>query len=945
MTAKPLALIVDDKEENRYYLRTLVAAYGYEVDSAAQGAEALAKARHSPPSLVISDLLMPVMDGYTLLRHWKLDKKLKHIPFIVYTATYTAPEDERLALDLGADAFIVKPMEPDQLMTCIRQAHSNVTDAGSRFTRTPSASDQDIVKQYSATLVRKLEEKTIQLEAANRALQREMAERERMALVQTGILNALPAHVALLDSNGLILEVNDPWRRFATVNGLQSADFAVGANYLQICDNAEGSWRNEARAVAAGVRRVLAGAASEFSLEYPDHLQQQKRWFRLIVTSLRQFERSGGVVTHVNITEAKLADEKSRRDAERLALAVNAASIGIWEWEPTTNQIVWDDRMYGIYGQTAGTPITVELWSSHLQPDDAATQSEALQGVIGLGEKDQREFRIITRSGELRHIYAAKKLLSDSAGGVSSVVGINWDITQRKFDEASVKEVSTRLETLVEQANIGILVHRDFKPIMANSEMARIFGYGSKDEIQNMPDCRVLFADSEQARIAAYDRDRLRGGDIPGFYSIKGKRGDGAIIDLEIRAFAIQWGDRSAVCSMLSDATEQRQIEAQLRQSQRLEAVGQMTGGIAHDFNNVLTVIIANTELMEETDDPFLRRLAEMSRKAAERGAELTSRLLAFSRQQPLDPKAIDINALIAKMFGLIRRAIGDRLEIETRFDDNLWHAFVDPSQLENALLNLAINARDAMPDGGRLTIETRNIRKDDAAVADQAGFAPEDYLLVAVSDTGTGMDNDTLAHAFEPFFTTKEVGKGSGLGLSMVYGFVKQSRGHTLIDSKLGRGTTVNIYLPRAADDAALAMEEIRDGSLLRGREKILLVEDDAMVRDTVMIQLRNLGYLVASATGASEALELLEREGGFDLLLTDVVMPGGLNGRELADEARKIRPGLPVIFTSGYAENAVVHGGHVDPGVHLLSKPYRRSDLALKIRSVLAPDAPFSQ
>jgi PAS domain S-box-containing protein len=814
MTTKPLSLIVDDKEENRYYLRTLLAAYGYGVDSAVNGAEALAKAGHSPPSLVIADLLMPVMDGYTLLRHWKLDEKLTDIPFIVYTATYTAPEDERLAIDLGADAFIVKPMEPDQLMARIRRVHSHVIDAGSKSAHAPSANDQDIVTQYSATLVRKLEQKTIQLETANRALQREVTERSRIALVQTGILNALPAHVALLDSDGIILEVNDPWRRFVTADGLQSPDFAVGRNYLQICDDAEPSWSDEARTVAAGVRRILAGEASEFSLEYPCHSPAQKRWFCLVVTPLRQFERSGPVVTHV-------------------------------------------------------------------------------------------------------------------------------DITQRKLDEANVQEVSKRLETLIEQANIGILVHRDFRPIMANSEMARIFGYDGKDDIRNMPDCKVLFAESEWARIEAYNKERLKGGDVPRFYSLRGRRRDGGIIDLESRAFAIQWGDRSAACSMLTDVTEQRKIEARLRQSQRLEAVGQMTGGIAHDFNNLLTVIIGNSELMEETDDPFQRGLAEMVRKAAERGAELTSRLLAFSRRQPLDPKAIDINLLISNMDGLIRRAIGGQFEITTVLGDGLWRVFVDPSQLENALLNLAINARDAMANGGRLTIETSNIRIDDADVADDAGSAPGDYLLVAVSDTGAGMDKDTLAHAFEPFFTTKEVGKGSGLGLSMVYGFVTQSRGHVRIHSELGQGTTVRIYLPRAADDVALAGQEIRDGSLPRGSEKILLVEDDAMVRDMVMMQLVNLGYRVVSAVGASEALQLLHREDGFDLLLTDVVMPGGLNGRELADEARKFCPGLRVIFTSGYAENAVAHDGRLDSGVHLLNKPYRRSVLAMKIRAALAQEA----
>jgi CheY-like chemotaxis protein len=327
-----------------------------------------------------------------------------------------------------------------------------------------------------------------------------------------------------------------------------------------------------------------------------------------------------------------------------------------------------------------------------------------------------------------------------------------------------------------------------------------------------------------------------------------------------------------------------------------------------------------------------------MARNAAERGAELTGRLLAFSRQQPLDPKAIDINELIVKMDGLMRRAIGGQLEMKTVLGDNLWHVFVDPSQLENALLNLAINARDAMPDGGRLTIETSNIRIDDAAVADQAGSAPGDYLLVTVSDTGTGMDKDTLAHAFEPFFTTKEVGKGSGLGLSMVYGFVQQSRGHVRIYSEPGQGTTVRIYLPRAADDVALAKPEIRDGSLPRGSEKILLVDDDAMVRKMVVMQLVNLGYRVVSAVNASEALEVLRRESGFDLLFTDVVMPGGLNGRQLADAARKLCPGLRVILSSGYAQSAVADQDRPDQGVHLLNKPYRRRELAMKLRAALA-------
>jgi CheY-like chemotaxis protein len=289
-------------------------------------------------------------------------------------------------------------------------------------------------------------------------------------------------------------------------------------------------------------------------------------------------------------------------------------------------------------------------------------------------------------------------------------------------------------------------------------------------------------------------------------------------------------------------------------------------------------------------------------------------------------------------MDGLIRRAVGGQPEIRTVLGDHLWHVFVDPAQLENALLNLAINARDAMPDGGRLTIETSNVRMDDATVDDRGGLAPGDYLQVTVSDTGIGMNEDTLARAFEPFFTTKDVGKGSGLGLSMVYGFVRQSRGHIRIHSEPGQGTSVKIYLPRAADDVALAKPEIRDGSLPRGSAKILLVEDDAMVRDMVVMQLEALGYHVVSAVNGSQALEVLKRDGGFDLLFTDVVMPGGLNGRQLADEARKLKPDLRVIFSSGYAEDAGIRDGRLDRRVHLLNKPYRRSDLAIKVRDALA-------
>ncbi|MFN3613769.1 MAG: ATP-binding protein, partial [Rubrimonas sp.] len=380
-------------------------------------------------------------------------------------------------------------------------------------------------------------------------------------------------------------------------------------------------------------------------------------------------------------------------------------------------------------------------------------------------------------------------------------------------------------------------------------------------------------------------------------------------------------------------------IEAQLRRAQRLEAIGQLTGGVAHDFNNLLTIILGNAEMLVEAleGDDRLRGLAELTQSAAERGAQLTGRLLAFARRQPLDPSPTDVNALLADMDGLLRRTLGGEVQIETVRGGGLWRALVDATQLESAVLNLCINARDAMPAGGRLTIETGNVFLDQAYADTAEEVTPGQYVMVAISDTGTGMPPEVAARAFEPFFTTKPVGRGSGLGLSMVFGFAKQSRGHVKIYSEQGQGTTVRLYLPRAhqGEDIGAARETAED--VEGGGETILLAEDDAMVRNHGADLLRQLGYRVIAVADAAAALDALGGPETVDLLFTDVVMPGGMNGRELANRARALRPDLPVLFTSGYTENAIVHHGRLDPGVILLAKPYRRRELAAKVRQAL--------
>ena len=380
--------------------------------------------------------------------------------------------------------------------------------------------------------------------------------------------------------------------------------------------------------------------------------------------------------------------------------------------------------------------------------------------------------------------------------------------------------------------------------------------------------------------------------------------------------------------------------EAQVRQAQKMEAVGQLTGGVAHDFNNILTVITGTIEILGEAvkDRPHLVQITDMISAAAARGADLTRHLLAFARRQPLQPRNTDVNALVIDAARLLRPTLGEQIEIESMLAHDSAPALIDPSQLSTAILNLALNARDAMPDGGKLTLETRNVVLDENYPSMTSELKPGNYVMIAVSDTGEGIPGSLLDKVFEPFFTTKEVGKGSGLGLSMVYGFVKQSNGHIKIYSEESHGTTVKLYLPAAAGvaDALAAEAGIPGGE--HGDESILIVEDDALVREYVVTQISRFGYHTMAAGNAAEALAIIDGPERFDLLFTDVIMPGGLNGRQLATEALKRRPELKVLYTSGYTENAIVHHGRLDAGVLLLPKPYLSSDLARMIRTALA-------
>ncbi|TQF36705.1 ATPase [Bradyrhizobium sp. UNPF46] len=450
---------------------------------------------------------------------------------------------------------------------------------------------------------------------------------------------------------------------------------------------------------------------------------------------------------------------------------------------------------------------------------------------------------------------------------------------------------------------------------------------------------RVTESEKWRAHLATLDRHEpfrkfeYRGRDTTGrmhHFSVNGK----PVFDAD--------GRFTGYRGSATDLTAQHETEERLRQAQKMDAIGQLTGGVAHDFNNVLTVITGTIEIIREglADKPELSAIAQLIDDAAARGAEITSQLLTFARRQPLEPREIDVNALVIETAKLLKPILGEHIEIETRLADDAWSAMADPSQLSAAIVNLAVNARDAMPGGGRLTLETANRELDDTSGEGDAVRGA--FVMVAVGDTGHGIPADIRERVFEPFFTTKGVGRGTGLGLSMVYGFAKQTGGSVAIESEEGRGTVMRLLLPRSKGEAPARTAPVQPLVTARGHETILVVEDDPLVQGYVIAQLGSLGYRTLVAGDGASALALVDQGAKFDLLFTDIIMPGGMNGRELADAVRLRRPGVRVLYTSGYTDNTIVHEGHLDPGVALLGKPYRKAELSEKIREVLAGEPP---
>jgi PAS domain S-box-containing protein len=622
---------------------------------------------------------------------------------------------------------------------------------------------------------------------------------------QAAILDALPAHVALLDREGRILSVSRSWQDFAALTGFDVKE-PIGQSYLNLC--CAKCWAGLGPAIAEGLTAVLAGRQRQFNIDHPCEDGGWRRWYRMMAAPLAADQSAGAVVMHLDVTANKLAEEALRREKEFSEFLIKSSTEGI---------VVFDREF------------RVTLWNP------------GIERIVG----------ILTEDVLGRRIFDVLPYLVGTVG------------------EAAMRATLEGRETSLYDQRYAVM---------------------------------------ETGREGFYEA----------YFSPLYSRGQEIIGGI----------------GFLRETTERRRIEDALRQSQKMEAVGQLTGGIAHDFNNMLTVIAGNLELLEGKlgGESRLLRLVSSAALAASRAEKLTQQLLTFSRRQQLRPQPIDFNQIIIGMDDLLHRTVGEHIEIRKQLAPELWPALADPNQIETALLNLILNARDAMSRGGNITIETGNAEFAGGHGELSAGA----YATLSLSDTGHGMSEEVLAHVFEPFFTTKEVGKGTGLGLSQVYGFVKQSGGHVKIESSIDVGTTVRIYLPRAAGVAGIASMTPMHDEQYCGDESVLVVEDDHGVRDFAVSVLRELGYRVIEAASGDTALGLLEATPDIDLLFTDIVMPGVLGGADLAKAALARRPELRVLFTSGYTTRFVGKDWPAST-VELLRKPYRSIDLAARVRSVL--------
>ena len=682
------------------------------------------------------------------------------------------------------------------------------------------------------------------------------------------------------------------------------------------------------------------------------HDDQALRWIRRRAEFLR--DATGRAVTMVgvaqDITEQKTAETQLRNSEAQFRVLTQAMPNQVWTADADGN-LDWFNPEALNYIGTSVDQMSGEQWAATLHPDDLPPVLAAWQQAVTQGAVYETEFRVRRADGVYRWFLSRAQPLHED-GRVSRWIGTNTDIDDHKKAQAELARLNASLEQQVEErtrdlndfwrlsADLMVTITIDGRLVAVNPAWSKILGWSEEELLgrnfreflheESLIETDVKVGELSLGKSVENFENRYRHKDGSTRFIAWNAVPDGAYVRCVGR-------DTTALRER-DDAL--RRAEEQLRQSQKMESIGQLTGGIAHDFNNLLTGILGSLDMMQRRlakgrmED--LERFMSAATTSAQRAAALTHRLLAFSRRQSLDSKPVDVNRLVLSMEDLLKRTLGEQVDLEVKLGSEGWLVSTDENQLDSALLNLAINARDAMPQGGKLTIETIATRLESRYTDLHEALEPGEYVVISVSDTGIGMSAAVIAKAFEPFFTTKPIGQGTGLGLSMIYGFVRQSGGHVRIYSELDRGTTVKVYLPRLRSGEETGAEVLLPEAPRGTGEIVLVVEDDPAVRLLVMSLLLELGYAAIEAADSSAALPILESAQPLDLMISDVGLPG-MNGRQLADVARHHRPGLQILFITGYAEKAAVRSAFLAPGMQMISKPFTIDVLAVKIREIL--------
>ena len=656
--------------------------------------------------------------------------------------------------------------------------------------------------------------------------------------------------------------------------------------------------------------------------------------------SVPELEADGSVLWNgfmQDITERKRAEAAMHESEERLKLALVASHMGVWEWDVQTNAVFWSPECFNIVGVAPQPgPWSLEDFLKLVHPEDRASVQQAAEQALAKHTPFHAEFRLIRPDGGLRWLVDDARATYDAQGKPLRLVGTVQDITARKLAEEEVRKLSRAME----QSPVLIIITDTAGRIeYVNPRFTDVTGY-SLEEVRGQSPRLLKSGNTAPAEYRKLWQTILAGKEWRGEFHNRRKNGEFFWESACISPILDAAGRITHFVAVKEDITERKRLEAQFRQAQKMEAIGQLAGGVAHDFNNILAATMMQLSLLQQTAELDAETRASLQELEAEtkRAANLTRQLLMFSRRSVLQVKALDVNEVVEHLLKMLRRLIGEQITLEWQSSSQLPAVSADAGMLEQVIMNLVVNARDAMPNGGRVTLSTSHVTLDAEAAQATPEARPGSFVCLAVADSGCGMDEATLRRIFEPFFTTKEAGKGTGLGLATVYGIASQHQGWVAVESAVGRGSTFRVFLPALARELADSTAKPEVQPLPGGRETILLVEDEASVRKTVGNFLRLRGYRVFEATNGMEALGLWTAHGSkIDLLFTDMVMPGGVTGLRLAQKLRNEKPDLKVLISSGYSADLVQQSDLAGQGIHFVAKPSPANDLAAAIRRCL--------